>query len=114
MERRDKSPDDPLKFIQECVRKGRILWTYHVNMRLEGRHIARREILEAVEAFGIIEAYTEDKYLPSYLILAERKEAAFHVLFAADVEGANVRIVTAYRPNPEQWMPDLRTRRRGL
>jgi hypothetical protein len=108
----DRIPDDPLKFIQECVRHRRILWTYHVNMRLEGRHIAQPEILQNVETFEVIEQYPEDKYLPSYLILAGQKEAAFHVLFATDTEGANVRIVTAYRPDPEQWMPDLRTRRK--
>ena len=112
MEPQHRIPSDPLKFIQECVRNRRIIWTYHVNMRLERRHIARREVLEAVEAFEIIEAYPEDKYLPSYLIIADRKEGAFHVLFAADVESANIRIVTTYRPDQEQWMPDLRTRRK--
>ena len=104
-------PDDPLKFIQECVRKRSILWTYHVNMRLENRFISRDEILGAVESFKIIEAYPEDKYLPSFLILAKGEKAAFHVLVALDFEGDNVRIITAYRPSQDRWMPDLMTRR---
>src|SRR3546814_7807953 len=41
------------------------------------------------------------KYLPSYLILAQYNSDAFHVLFAIDVEGDNVRIVTSYRPSTE-------------
>jgi hypothetical protein len=106
-------PDDPLGFIQECVRNRRILWTYHVNMRLEGRFIARDDIIRAVESFQIIEAYPEDKYLPSFLLLAKGEESAFHVLIAVDLEGDNVRIVTAYRPGQEHWMPDLVTRRKG-
>ncbi|MGD0230058.1 MAG: hypothetical protein ABSC19_06820 [Syntrophorhabdales bacterium] len=42
---------DVLAFIKACVREGRILWTYHVNMRLEGRYIAREQILSAVDTF---------------------------------------------------------------
>ncbi len=63
-----KLPDDPLRFIQECVRHRRILWTYHVNMRLKGRFITRDSILDALESYEMVEAYPEDKYLPSYLV----------------------------------------------
>ena len=106
-------PDDPLKFIQDCIRNRRILWTYHVNMRLEGRFIARDEILGAVESFQIIESYPEDKYLPSFLVLARGENFEFHALIAVDFDGNNVRMVTAYRPGQENWMPDLITRRKG-
>jgi uncharacterized protein DUF4258 len=102
-------PDDPLAFIRRCVGERRIFWTYHVNMRLEKRHIPRNEILEATAEFEIIESYPDDKYLPSYLVAVSSR---FHVLFAADVEGDNVRIVTAYRPNPEEWEPPELTRRK--
>jgi len=40
-----------------------------------------------------IEAYPEDKYLPSYLALAKHYEEVFPLLFATDVTGENVRIV---------------------
>lgn len=84
---------DRLEFIQRCVRERKILWTYHVNMRLERRRITRAEILDAVDTYSIVEAYPEDKYLPSYLVLAS---GSFHVLFAVDVESDHVRVVTAY------------------
>lgn len=106
-----KLPDDPLRFIQACVRDRRVFWTYHVNMRLKGRFIPRVTILDAVDSFEVIEAYPEDKYLPSYLVLAGLPAAPFHVLFAIDLEGDNVRVVTAYRPSPDEWEADLRTRR---
>jgi hypothetical protein len=35
------------------------------------------------------------------------------VLFGADVEGQNVRIVTAYYPSPDEWELDLKMRRRS-
>ena len=105
-----KTPEDVLGFIQQCVRERRVYWTYHVNMRLAGRHISRDEIFGAVDTYEIIESYPDDKYLPSYLIFATTEGATFHVLFAADVEGDNVRVVTAYRPSPNEWETDLKTR----
>lgn len=77
-------------------------------MRLVGRYLTRDEILDTVNSYEIIESYPEDKYLPSYLVLAA---TSFHVQFATDVEGDNVRIVTAYRPDANQWETDLKTRR---
>lgn len=79
-------------------------------MRLEKRHITRDEILNAVASYEIVEAYPEDKYLPSYLIVAAD---SFHILFATDVANDNVRIVTAYRPDPDEWEPDFRRRRKS-
>lgn len=104
-------PDDPLGFIQRCLRERKVYWTYHVNMRLGGRYISRDEILAGVDSYSIVEAYPDDKYLPSYLLLAKPAGAALHALFAADVAGDNVRVVTAYRPSADEWEPDLRTRR---
>lgn len=106
-------PDAPLAFIQRCIREQKIQWTYHVNMRLRGRSIPRQRILESVNNFEIIEKYPEDKYLPSYLIYSEHQGLIFHVLFAVDVSGDNVRIVTAYCPDIEEWEEDLKTRRRS-
>ncbi|MFQ5881833.1 MAG: DUF4258 domain-containing protein [Candidatus Methylomirabilales bacterium] len=82
-----------------------------MNMRLRGRSIPRDVILESVRSFEIIEAYPEDKYLPSYLVYCRHGDEVVHVLFAADVRGDNVRVVTAYRPMPEGWEADMKTRR---
>ena len=112
MEPPDRSlPDDPIAFIQQCVRAARILWTYHVNLRLKGRSVSRQTILDAVDSYEIGEAYPDDKYLPSYLLLARPADDAIHVLVATDVEGDNVRVVTAYRSSPDEWEGDLKTRR---
>ena len=104
-------PSEAVRFIQDCIRQGRVLWTYHVNMRLAGRFIRRESILGAVETFELVEAYPDDKYLPSYLILGRAGADALHVLVAVDVEGDNVRVVTAYRPDAGEWQDDLKTRR---
>lgn len=111
MKSRTGEPEDPVGFIQRCLREGGVLWTYHVNMRLRTRGIPRADILGAVESYELVEAYPKDKYLPSYLIYAEGRSGPFHVLFATDFEGNNVRIVTAYRPGELEWNSDLKTRR---
>ena len=111
MARERKLPHDPILFIRDRVRRGRLLWTYHVNMRLSGRFIARETILGAVETFELVEGYPDDKYLPSYLVLGRAGLETFHALFAVDVEGDNVRVVTAYHPDSAEWCDDLKTRR---
>jgi hypothetical protein len=78
-------PENPLAFIQRCVQHRQLFWTYHINMRLQGRFISRQDILDAVNTYEVIESYPDDKYLPSYLVYATVEEAVFHVLFAVDV-----------------------------
>ena len=73
--------------------------------------VPRESILEAVNTLALVETYPHDKYLPSYLVFGRAGVDAFHVLVAVDVEGDNVRIVTAYRPDVREWQDDLKTRR---
>ncbi len=103
--------DDPLGFIQECVRNRRVFWTYHVNMRLRSRDISRRAVYESVADYEVIEAYPHDKYLPSYLVRTRHETEVLHVLFAVDLEGRNVRVITAYRPDPGEWVDGFRRRK---
>jgi hypothetical protein len=105
--------DEVLAFIKECIRDRRILWTYHVTMRLAGRFIQREMILGAIDSLEIIESYPEDKYLPSYLLLARHGEDVFHVHVAVDKGDENVRIITAYRPTPDRWEEGFRKRRKS-
>jgi hypothetical protein len=104
-------PDDPLVFIRRCRGRKRILWTYHVNIRLKGRFISRHALLTSAHLYEIIEEYPFDKYLPSYLVRSEHEGEVFHMLFAVDVEADNIRIITAYRPNLDEWEDGFRIRR---
>jgi hypothetical protein len=106
------SAKNPLQFIRECVEKRKLLWTYHINMRLKQRCITREKIIASVNTYEIIEAYADDKYVPSYLVYSRHKDTIFHIVFAVDFEGDNVRIVTAYSPDPQEWESDLKTRRK--
>jgi hypothetical protein len=74
-------PNDALEFIRRCVQERKVYWTYHVNMRLAGRHISRDDVFGAGDSYEVIESYPDDKYLPSYLVLGTAAGVAFHVLF---------------------------------
>ncbi len=63
--------DDILEFIQSCVVRQRIHWTYHVNMRLKGRFIPRKAILSSAGCYEIIEEYGSGRHLPSCLVHSE-------------------------------------------
>ena len=82
-------------------------------MRFGQRPISRELILSVIGSFEIIEEYPDDKYLPSYLLRAQHGGVVFHVQIAADVAEDNVRIVTAYLPDPTRWDRELRRRRQS-
>jgi hypothetical protein len=101
-----------LEFIKSCVRQQKIIWTYHVNMRLQERHIPREAILSSVDSYEIIEQYLQDKYLPSYLIYATYKRQIIHIHIATDRQNENIRMITAYKPTLDKWKEDFKTRRK--
>ena len=100
-----------MEFIKKCARERRVFWTYHVNMRLGLRSIPRQMILDSADSFEIIEEYPGDKYLPSYLIRGVSGSRIFHIVIAVDAENENVRVVTAYYPDPDKWDEGFRKRR---
>ncbi len=60
-------------------------------------------LVAAVDSFEVIESYPDDKYLPSFLIRGEAGSAIFHAQIATDVQDNNVRVVTMYTPEPDEW-----------
>jgi hypothetical protein len=80
-------------------------------MRLEQRSLGSEMLLKGAESLEIIEAYPDDKYLPSFLVRGEVEGRVFHAQIATDVEAGNVRIVTMYIPVPDDWDSGFRIRR---
>jgi hypothetical protein len=101
-----------LDFIKTCLRRRRMLWTYHANMRLQERFISREAILSSVDTYEIIESYPSDKYLPSFLLLSVHGGKAIHVHVAADFDNEMVRIITAYKPTLDKWEEGFKKRRK--
>ena len=82
-----------------------------MTMRLQQRGLDADALLNAIASLEIIEAYPDDKYLPSFLLRGENKGAVFHAQIATDVEGDNIRVVTMYTPDAHDWDEEFRKRR---
>jgi hypothetical protein len=80
-------------------------------MRLRQRGLAAGVLRAAVASLEIIEEYPDDKYLPSFLLRGETEDAVFHAQIAADVEGNNIRVITMYTPDADEWDAEFRKRR---
>ena len=101
-----------LNFIKSCIKRRRILWTYHVNMRLKERFISRQAVLASLDSYEIIGEYPKDKYLPSYLIYAEHENQIIHIHIATDLKNDNITIITVYKPTLDKWKADFKTRKK--
>ena len=100
-----------MSFIRRCLLAGRVRWTYHVTMRLQQRGLNAEALCNAIASLEIIEAYPDDKYLPSFLLRGETQGTVFHAQIATDVEGDNIRVVTMYTPDGEEWDEESRKRK---
>ena len=88
--------------IQDKIIHGDYRFSDHVIKRMIQRNIVRQEIEEILLAGEMIEEYPEDKYSPSCLIYGRTKKGkGLHVqtTFPPDVV-----IVTAYEPDPVEWI----------
>ena len=82
-----------------------------MTIRLQQRALTAEMVRSAMATLEIIEAYPHDKYLPSFLVRGESAGFVFHAQVATDVEGENIRIVTMYTPDADEWDDELRHRR---
>jgi len=80
-------------------------------MRLQQRALTTEVLHDSMATLEIIEAYPQDKYLPSFLLRGDSDGSVFHVQIATDVEGENIRVVTMYIPDPDEWDQGLCCRR---
>lgn len=87
--------------IQEVFAKQKYQYTHHAVIRTTNRRISRGEIEQVVKFGEIIEIYPQDKYGPSCLIFGETEaKRPLHVQCSFP---PNVKIITAYEPDPQKW-----------
>jgi len=72
------------------------------------RKVTRQEVEAVILAGQIIEEYPDDKYAPSCLVCGKTKQGRdLHVQVSFP---PTVVIITAYDPDPEEWV-DCKVRR---
>lgn len=79
-----------------------------------GAHWAspREAITVHLEGGEVIEEYPDDTPFPSALILGFVSSGPLHVVAALDASGPDPYIITVYRPSPDKFEPDWKTRRK--
>lgn len=101
-----------LEGIQAGVKQRNYNFTLHAGDRMTERHIAVREVEEALLGGDaeVIEDYAEDLRSPSCLILGITDSG--RPLHIQCTYPPNVAVITAYEPKPEEWI-DWRIRKGG-
>lgn len=88
-----------------------IHWTGHVLKRLIQRGISQADVIQTIQSGEIIEQYPDDYPYPSCLLLG--LTVAGEPLHVVCGRGENeIWMITAYHPDPEEWEPDLKTRKK--
>jgi hypothetical protein len=93
-----------------AVAQGRYRYTIHGAQQRIARRINGQEVEEAIANGAIIEDYPQHHYGPAALVLGRSgQNRPLHVLCSVRPV---VDIVTVYEPDPNEWEPDLRTRKK--
>ena len=101
-----------LEAIQAKVKERDYRFTLHAGDRMTERHIAVREVEEALLSGSaeLIEDYPEDPRSPSCLILGITNIG--RLLHIQCTHAPNVAVITAYEPKAEEWI-DWKVRKGG-
>ena len=98
--------------IRDCVRQGQYVISFTHTEKLRRRRIGLEAIEQAISTGAIIESYPEDPRGPSCLILGSTEgRRPLHVV-CGNLEAEQILILTAYEPDPEEWEPDWKTRKK--
>jgi hypothetical protein len=88
---------------------GEFVWRKHAAQRMMERSIAREEIIHCAQYGEIIESYPNDYPFPSFLVF-EMGTEPLHIVMALD--GDTCYVITAYRPNNQEFENDFKTRKK--
>jgi Domain of unknown function (DUF4258) len=89
--------------IQEQFAREEVEFSDHAARQMRKRGIRVEELFEAVRNAESIEAYPDDKYGASLLLLGSTlSERPLHILVTA-FERPLCKVVTAYQPDDREW-----------
>ncbi|MDR1704605.1 MAG: DUF4258 domain-containing protein [Clostridiales bacterium] len=96
--------------IRKFCENNALRWTNHALLRLVKRSLNTDDVVHALMNGVIIEQYPNDYPYPSCLVLgSDEKSQTLHVVCAiGDME---LWLITAYRPNVNEWSYDFKSRR---
>lgn len=90
----------------------KLIFRVHAVQRMFQRRISEDDVRYVLDKGEIVEEYPEDTPYPSKLILGEREKRPLHVVVAENAMNNERIVVTVYEPDPDQWEPGFRRRKR--
>lgn len=102
-----------LDLVRGLVRSGRYDITEHAFVELEKDDLIAEQIIEGVGEAVVVEEYPDYHKGPSVLVLQRNADGnAVHALWGIPKDKSEpAYLITAYRPDPQRWLPDMKTRR---
>ncbi len=90
--------------LRQLLKEGAYTLSRHALRRIVERNLTASMIREAGGQAEIIEDYPDDKYSPSCLLLGFTSAGEAIHLQVSRSQNPEVRIITLYRPSPEDWV----------
>ncbi|MEQ9370864.1 MAG: DUF4258 domain-containing protein [Coleofasciculus chthonoplastes F3-SA18-01] len=88
-----------------------LVFSRHAIQQMFLRRISKGDVKTVVAYGEVIEENLDDTPFPSYLLLYFVEGKPIHVVFSYDESTDTGYVVTAYRPDPNLWTNNFRTRR---
>lgn len=88
-----------------------IYFRVHAIQRMFERRISEKSVRKALKLGEMIEDYSLEMDMPGRLILGFQGKRPFHAVISADQERNEITVITVYKPNPDQWSKDFKSRR---
>lgn len=99
-----------INLLRQKIGSNKFEFTKHALDQSILRRITVQEVHEAIENGEVIENYPDDKYGPSCLVFGATKLGRPLHLQCSHPSRENVKIITLYQPDPEEWI-DYKVRR---
>ena len=102
-----------MRFILDCIHAQNYRITRHARIVMAERRISMQTAEQALEFGEIIEREPHATPYPSCLVLAWLPSGdPLHIKCSRSSHPPNLRIVTVYEPDDEQWQLDYKTRKK--
>ena len=84
----------------------------HAVLQMDERAISVSDVWLALASGTEIETRPDDHPYPARLVLGFTPTGAVHIAVRDNIVDDEIIVETVYRPSPDLWAPDLKTRRR--
>jgi hypothetical protein len=90
----------------------KLVFRVHAIQRMFQRRITEADVRHVLDTGEVIEEYPDDVPYPSRLVSGESENRFLHVVIADNTGVGETIVITVYEPDPEQWEPGFRRRKK--